>query len=58
VPGLGQGCARREFIDRRDEAVVRFMLETTARSGEVLAMGMADVDIIRGLAVIRRGKGG
>jgi site-specific recombinase XerC len=51
-------CAGREFIDRRDEALTRFMLETTARSGEVLAMSIADIDITRGLAVIRRGKGG
>lgn len=55
---LIKACAGREFIDRRDEAMVRFMLETTARCGEVLAIGTADIDITRGLAVIRRGKGG
>ena len=55
---LVKACAGREFIDRRDEALIRFMLETTARSGEVLAMSIAEIDITRGLAVIRRGKGG
>jgi len=55
---LVKACAGREFIDRRDEALIRFMLETTARSGEVLAMSITDIDITRGLAVISRGEGG
>lgn len=55
---LVKACAGKDFIDRRDEAMVRFMLETTARAGEVLGMSLPDVDITRGLAVIRRGKGG
>src|SRR5436190_1698644 len=40
---LVKACAGREFIDRRDEALIRFMLETTARSGEVLAISIADI---------------
>jgi integrase len=55
---LVKACAGREFIDRRDEALIRFMLDTTARSGEVLAMSIADIDITPGLAVISRGEGG
>lgn len=55
---LVKACTGKDFIDRRDEAVVRFMLETTARAGEVLGIGLTDVDINRGLAVIRRGKDG
>jgi len=51
-------CAGREFRDRRDEALVRLMLETVVRAGEVVAMTTADVDIARGLAVVQRGKGG
>jgi integrase/recombinase XerD len=43
---------------RRDEALVRLMLETGARAGEVVAMTMPDLDLIAGTAVIRRGKGG
>ncbi|MQA15288.1 MAG: tyrosine-type recombinase/integrase [Pseudonocardiaceae bacterium] len=55
---LVRACAGKDLRDRRDEAIVRFMLETAARAGEVVAMGTADVDLRRGIAVIRRGKGG
>lgn len=51
-------CAGKEFRDRRDEAIVRFLLETAARAGEVVALCHADVDLTRGTAVIQRGKGG
>ena len=43
---------------RRDEAIVRLMLETGARAGEVVAMTLDDLDLPAGTAVIRRGKGG
>lgn len=43
---------------RRDEAILRLMLETGARAGEVVAIGVADVDLRGGMATIRRGKGG
>lgn len=43
---------------RRDEAIIRLMLETGARAGEVVALGLADVDLIAATATIRRGKGG
>lgn len=43
---------------RRDEAILRLMLETGARAGEVVAIGVADVDLRGGTATIRRGKGG
>lgn len=55
---LVKACAGREFRDRRDEAIVRFMLEAIVRAGELLAMGTADVDLARGIAVVQRGKGG
>lgn len=55
---LVKACAGKTFIDRRDEAIVRLMAETGARAGEAVAMGTTDVDLSRGLAVIRRGKGG
>ncbi len=55
---LVKACAGREFRDRRDEAIVRFMLEAIVRAGEVVAMGTGDVDLTRGLAIVRRGKGG
>ncbi|MBV9652144.1 MAG: tyrosine-type recombinase/integrase [Pseudonocardiales bacterium] len=55
---LVKACAGREFRDRRDEAIVRFMLEAIVRAGEVVAMRTTDVDITRGIAVVQRGKGG
>lgn len=55
---LVKACTGREFRDRRDEAIVRFMLEAIVRAGEVVAMGTGDVDLTRGLAIVRRGKGG
>ncbi|HEX2301360.1 MAG TPA: site-specific integrase [Pseudonocardiaceae bacterium] len=55
---LIRACAGKEFRDRRDEAIVRFMLEAIVRAGEVVAMSTADVDLGRGLAIVRRGKGG
>jgi integrase/recombinase XerD len=44
--------------DRRDEALIRFMVETGCRAGEVAAMLLPDVDLPRGVAIVRRGKGG
>ncbi len=44
--------------DRRDVAIVRFMLETGARAGEVVALQMSDIDLRAGTAIVRRGKGG
>ncbi|MDP9406579.1 MAG: phage integrase N-terminal SAM-like domain-containing protein, partial [Actinomycetota bacterium] len=58
VRALIAACAGSELRDRRDEALVRFMVETGARAGEVVALGVADVDLRAGTAVVRRGKGG
>jgi site-specific recombinase XerD len=55
---LIKACAGTTFKDRRDEAIVRLMAETGIRGGECIALQVADVDIVRGIAVIRRGKGG
>jgi site-specific recombinase XerD len=51
-------CKGPELRDRRDEAVVRLMLETGARAGEVVGLTVADVDLASGTVLIRRGKGG
>ena len=54
-----KGAAPLEALrHRRDEAILRLMLETGARAGEVVAMVVPDLDLIAGTAVIRRGKGG
>ncbi len=43
---------------RRDEAIIRLMVETGARAGEVVLLQLEDVDLTNGLATIHRGKGG
>ncbi|MBX8687171.1 tyrosine-type recombinase/integrase [Mycobacterium sp. 20091114027_K0903767] len=58
LKALIKACKGNEFLDRRDEAVVRFMAETTARASETIGMQMTDLDLPNGLAVVRRGKGG
>jgi integrase/recombinase XerD len=58
VSALVQACRGKDLRDRRDEAVVRFMVETGARAGEVVAMALADIDLTAGAAIVRRGKGG
>ncbi|MET8683345.1 tyrosine-type recombinase/integrase [Streptomyces sp. NPDC004732] len=55
---LIKSCKGNDFRDRRDEAIIRFMAETGARAGEVVAMMIDDIDLKRGTAVVRRGKGG
>jgi len=55
---LLKACAGTEFRDRRDEAVLRLMLETGTRAGEVVSMRLADVNVAEGRALVVRGKGG
>lgn len=54
---LVNACKGKTFRDRRDEAIVRIMLETTVRAGEVCGMNVDDVNLQRGLLIVR-GKGG
>lgn len=58
IRALIKACAGREFRDRRDEAIVRLMVESGLRAGEVIGIGTADLDLARGVVVVRRGKGG
>lgn len=51
-------CKGPRMMDKRDEALIRFMAETGARAGEVLALQLGDVNLQAGTAVIHRGKGG
>lgn len=55
---LLKACQGKGLKDRRDEAIVRLMLETGMRAGEVIALRTDDVDRDRRLVTIRRGKGG
>lgn len=58
LQALIKACAGKDFRGRRDEAIIRFMLETGARAGEVVGVGTDDVDLQTQTAIIRRGKGG
>ncbi|UQA92674.1 tyrosine-type recombinase/integrase [Streptomyces halobius] len=55
---LVAACRGPDFRDRRDEAIVRLMIETGLRAGEVVDMTLEGVDVKQGLATIVRGKGG
>ena len=58
IAALVATCAGKDLRERRDEAIIRFMIETGARAGEVVALGIADVELSTGTATVRRGKGG
>jgi integrase/recombinase XerD len=58
VKALVAACQGKTFRDRRDEALVRLMVETGLRAGEAVALTLDDVDLDAGMATIRRGKGG
>ncbi|WP_281688899.1 tyrosine-type recombinase/integrase [Pseudonocardia thermophila] len=51
-------CQGKDFQSRRDEAIIRLMIETGARAEEIVALTVADVDLHAGVVTIRRGKGG
>jgi integrase/recombinase XerD len=58
ITALLATCKGREFRNIRDDAIIRFMVETGARASEVIGMGTDDIDLTDALAIIRRGKGG
>lgn len=58
LKALIKACAGPDMRDRRDEAIVRLMVETGSRAGETAVLGLADVDLAAGTAIFRRGKGG
>lgn len=51
-------CRGGKFIDRRDEAILRFLFETGVRSNELCAMKLSDVNLAALSAVVVKGKGG
>lgn len=55
---LIKACGGKDFRDRRDEAIVRLMAETGMRAGELIGLAVDDIDLVRGLVTVRRGKGG
>lgn len=46
------------FHHRRDEAIIRLMMETGIRAGELIALHTGDLDLSAGRILIRAGKGG
>lgn len=57
IKTLIKACSGRRLVDRRDEAIVRFMIETGARIGEVVALRLGDVDL-SGSAILHKTKSG
>src|SRR4051794_10399752 len=49
-------CAGKDFSDRRDEAVIRLLLDCGIRVSELCGLSISDVDLDQGVAVVR-GKG-
>lgn len=58
IRALLKACDGATLRDRRDAALLRLMLETAMRAGEAVGLAVPDVDLTRGLAIVRRGKGG
>lgn len=55
---LIKACKGPKFRDKRDEAIVRLMVETGMRASETVALTLADVEPLKdGIVVIHRGKG-
>jgi site-specific recombinase XerD len=55
---LLRACDGKTLRDRRDEALVRLLLETGLRAGESLALELDDLDPGAGVVIVHRGKGG
>jgi integrase/recombinase XerD len=56
VKRMAKACAGREFRDVRDAAILRLMVETGLRAGEVVALSVGDIDVRTGVAIIRKAK--
>ena len=57
VKALITTCKTNEFIGARDKAIFLFLIDTGIRASELLSIGVLDIDLILGVAVIRKGKG-
>jgi integrase/recombinase XerD len=52
-----RACEGRSFEDRRDAALIRFMLATGLRVSETCSLEVGDIDLSLRLATVRSGKG-
>jgi site-specific recombinase XerD len=57
LSALLKDCNGRDFLDVRDRALLRFLIDTGARRGEVLAMTVAGLNLDDGVVIVT-GKGG
>jgi integrase len=55
---LIKACHGKTFSCRRDEAIVRLMVDTGIRANELVELRCDDLDLMNGTIVVRRGKGG
>lgn len=58
VQALFAACRGTGYTDRREDAILRFLIDTGARSSELLAMTVADLDLPHFVAALNYGKGG
>ena len=56
LTALLRACGGPRWYDRRDEAVVRFLLDTGVRVSELTGLSLADLDLDNGMAMVL-GKG-
>ena len=56
LTALMKTCAGKEFRDRRDEAMIRLLLDCGVRVSELCALTVDGVDLDQGMALVR-GKG-
>lgn len=52
IVAMIRACQGKRFVDKRDEAVVRFMAECTARAREVTGMKLATTKVLEGTALL------
>lgn len=58
IKALLAACRGNGFRDRRDTAIVRTLVDTGLRVGELVALTTSDADLDGGVIAVRRGKGG
>jgi site-specific recombinase XerD len=57
VNSLIRTCKGDSFFDKRDKAIIFFLLDTGARAKETCNINLQDVDLSNGQVTIRQGKG-
>lgn len=58
IKALLKACEGTTYNDRRDLALIRFMIATGLRVSEVCAVGVGDLDLMSRLVAVTDGKGG